>query len=287
MSVQEPRARRTRSLTPNGSVLGTVVRRRKAFAHLALMLVSLLMAVAIPQAFEAHALLFAGSYVAIQIGRHSFLTFAAADRGTVERERAGHILTWFAVVGVLWVTGALLDGVAGLFRFMGVKHPPFERLFVEEDGVVVRLAPREDLLGIASAKLAKQLGLRRVYVLHDSANDGWRIEHADPFRRAARRLGLQVSGSGEFNPAAKSYDGMILPSISFAVTCAPRTSFSGTGLLRDYPRGADEIGTAEPPKIGSGVLCLTQRPADAAHDVAAALGSRLEAVPSGPEVRGG
>jgi low temperature requirement protein LtrA len=77
---------------------------------LALMLVSLLMAVAIPQAFEAHALLFAGSYVAIQIGRHSFLTFAAADSGTVERERAAHILTWFVVVGALWVTGALLDG---------------------------------------------------------------------------------------------------------------------------------------------------------------------------------
>src|SRR5918992_3286920 len=77
---------------------------------LALMLVSLLMAVAIPQAFEAHALLFAGSYVAIQIGRHSFLTFAAADHGTIERERAGHILTWFVVVGVLWVAGALLDG---------------------------------------------------------------------------------------------------------------------------------------------------------------------------------
>jgi low temperature requirement protein LtrA len=76
---------------------------------LALMLVSLLMAVAIPQAYESHALLFAGSYVAIQVGRHSFLTFAAADRGTVERERAGHILTWFAVVGVLWVAGALLD----------------------------------------------------------------------------------------------------------------------------------------------------------------------------------
>jgi low temperature requirement protein LtrA len=77
---------------------------------LALMLVSLLMAVAIPQAFEAHALLFAGSYVAIQVGRHSFLTFAAADGGTVERERAGHILTWFVVVGVLWVVGALFDG---------------------------------------------------------------------------------------------------------------------------------------------------------------------------------
>jgi low temperature requirement protein LtrA len=77
---------------------------------LTLMLVSLLMSVAIPQAFDAHALLFAGSYVAIQVGRHSFLTFAAADKGTVERERAGHILTWFVVVGVLWIAGALFDG---------------------------------------------------------------------------------------------------------------------------------------------------------------------------------
>src|SRR5919108_471478 len=45
---------------------------------LALMLVSLLMSVAIPDAFGEHALLFAGSYVAIQVGRHAFLTFAVA-----------------------------------------------------------------------------------------------------------------------------------------------------------------------------------------------------------------
>jgi low temperature requirement protein LtrA len=55
---------------------------------LALMLVSLLMSVAIPDAFGEHALLFAGSYVAIQVGRHAFLTFAAAQPGTIERERA-------------------------------------------------------------------------------------------------------------------------------------------------------------------------------------------------------
>src|SRR5919107_6320112 len=66
---------------------------------LGLMLVSLLMSVAIPKAFEGQALLFAGSYVAIQVGRHSFLAFAAADSGTVERERAGRILTWFVAVG--------------------------------------------------------------------------------------------------------------------------------------------------------------------------------------------
>jgi low temperature requirement protein LtrA len=77
---------------------------------LGLMLVSLLMSVAIPQTFESHALLFAASYVTIQVGRHFFLTFVAADSGTIERERAGRILTWFVVVGALWIAGALVDG---------------------------------------------------------------------------------------------------------------------------------------------------------------------------------
>src|SRR3954465_14569570 len=58
-----------------------------------LMLASLLMAIAIPHAFGDDALLFAASYVAIQVGRHTFLTFAAASPGTLERRRAGRILT--------------------------------------------------------------------------------------------------------------------------------------------------------------------------------------------------
>src|ERR671911_1922242 len=77
---------------------------------LALMLVSLLMSVAIPDAFGEHALLFAGSYVAIQVGRHSFLTFAAAEPRTIERERAGRILTWFVAAGGLWIAGAFVGG---------------------------------------------------------------------------------------------------------------------------------------------------------------------------------
>jgi len=77
---------------------------------IALMLGSLLMAIAIPEAFGDKALLFAASYVAIQIGRHSFLTFVAADRGTIERERAGRILTWFVAAGLLWIAGAVADG---------------------------------------------------------------------------------------------------------------------------------------------------------------------------------
>jgi low temperature requirement protein LtrA len=76
---------------------------------IALMLGSLLMAIAIPHAFGDKALLFAGSYVAIQVGRHLFLTFAAADQGTIERRRAARILVWFVAAGTLWIAGAIAD----------------------------------------------------------------------------------------------------------------------------------------------------------------------------------
>src|SRR5919108_422805 len=77
---------------------------------IALMLASLAMAAAIPDAFGDEAALFVGSYLAIQIGRHTFLTFVAADRGTIERERAGRILVWFIAAGVFWIAGAVADG---------------------------------------------------------------------------------------------------------------------------------------------------------------------------------
>jgi low temperature requirement protein LtrA len=76
------------------------------------MLLSLLLAVAIPDAFGDRALLFAGSYVGIQVGRHTFLAFATAERGSLERERAERILIWFVAAGVFWLAGAFADGSA-------------------------------------------------------------------------------------------------------------------------------------------------------------------------------
>jgi low temperature requirement protein LtrA len=76
---------------------------------IALMLASLLMAVAIPHAFGHDAVLFIVSYLAIQIGRHTFLTFAAADRGEPERTRAAAILVWFCFAAPFWLAGALAD----------------------------------------------------------------------------------------------------------------------------------------------------------------------------------
>jgi low temperature requirement protein LtrA len=94
----------TNELDPESVVVRAVL--------IAVMLASLLMAIAIPDAFGDRALLFVGAYVAIQVGRQAFLTYAAADAGTVGRARAEHIFVWFVASGVLWVAGGLAGGPA-------------------------------------------------------------------------------------------------------------------------------------------------------------------------------
>jgi low temperature requirement protein LtrA len=94
----------TNELDPESAVVRLVL--------LAITLVSLVLAVAIPQAFGSRGLLFAGANVAIQIGRHVFLTFAAAERGTLERRRAAAILTWFAAAAPFWIAGGLVGAPA-------------------------------------------------------------------------------------------------------------------------------------------------------------------------------
>jgi ABC-type branched-subunit amino acid transport system substrate-binding protein len=71
-----------------------------------------------------------------------------------------------------------------------------------------RVTPREDLQGVGQAMLAEELGLRRVFVLHQQGEIGTEIAYTDPFSRAARRLGIGVAGSAAFNPEAKSYDAL-------------------------------------------------------------------------------
>jgi low temperature requirement protein LtrA len=94
----------TNELDPASAVVRVLI--------IAVMLASLVMAVAIPDAFGDRALLFAGGYVAIQVGRTAFLAFAAAAAGTVERQRASRILIWFVASGVLWLAGAAFGGTA-------------------------------------------------------------------------------------------------------------------------------------------------------------------------------
>ncbi|TDC38366.1 low temperature requirement protein A [Micromonospora sp. 15K316] len=74
------------------------------------MLGTILMAGALPTAFSDHALVFAGAYVAIHVGRGIFLN--AALRRRAARMHAGRFIFWFALSAVPWLAGALVTGWA-------------------------------------------------------------------------------------------------------------------------------------------------------------------------------
>ncbi len=74
----------------------------------ATMLGTLVMVVALPDAFGGRGLVFAGVYVAIHIGRQLFLVLA--QRGRQMQPRSLRLLFWFGVSAVVWVAGALMPG---------------------------------------------------------------------------------------------------------------------------------------------------------------------------------
>jgi low temperature requirement protein LtrA len=74
------------------------------------MLASLLMAVAIPEGFGDHAVLFAASYCVLQIARNGFVV-AVTPAGRFNRNFQ-QILTWSILSAPLWIGGALADGGA-------------------------------------------------------------------------------------------------------------------------------------------------------------------------------
>lgn len=68
----------------------------------------LLMAAAVPAAFTDRGLIFAGTYVAIHLGRGALLVPALL--GEPVRRRAAQVAFWFAVSAVPWLIGAFADG---------------------------------------------------------------------------------------------------------------------------------------------------------------------------------
>jgi len=83
---------------------------RVRLLFLAMMLASLAMAVAVPEAFGRYGLLFAGSYVAIKVGRLLFLRIGRARGSGMGPGRGTRLLTWFIASGVLWLAGGVADG---------------------------------------------------------------------------------------------------------------------------------------------------------------------------------
>ena len=72
------------------------------------MLASLLMAAALPEAFGEHGLLFAASYVALQVGRNA-AAMSLVGRDHRLRDVFERLLLWSIVSGALWLAGATLD----------------------------------------------------------------------------------------------------------------------------------------------------------------------------------
>src|SRR5215218_6746266 len=81
----------------------------------AVMLASLVMSVAIPDAFGERGLMYAAAYVAIQVGRTGFVLIAlrkALGESHPLSTSFQRILSWLAAAGALWIIGGLLEGEA-------------------------------------------------------------------------------------------------------------------------------------------------------------------------------
>jgi low temperature requirement protein LtrA len=92
------------------------------------MLTSLVMSMAIPEAFGDRALTFALAYVVIQLGRSVILIFALG-RGHMLRVTFRRVLVWAAIGAVFWIAGALVGGraqlVLWLLAVLADNLPPF------------------------------------------------------------------------------------------------------------------------------------------------------------------
>jgi low temperature requirement protein LtrA len=99
-------------------------------ALVGLMFASLLMSVAIGDAFDGRAWLFVTGYLLLQVGRCVFLIVAL--RGRPQGEHFVNDLVWELLTGVLWVAGAIADGdmrlllrglaVAGAYSGASIQH---------------------------------------------------------------------------------------------------------------------------------------------------------------------
>ncbi|HEY4094391.1 MAG TPA: low temperature requirement protein A, partial [Baekduia sp.] len=73
------------------------------------MLASLLMAAALPEALGEHGGLFAGCYVALQVGRNAAGALLLRRRHPLSAVFEA-LVVWSVASGVLWIAGAMLDG---------------------------------------------------------------------------------------------------------------------------------------------------------------------------------
>jgi len=86
-----------------------------------------------------------------------------------------------------------------------------------------RVVPADDIQGEVAAMWAKELGVKKVFVLHDRELYGKGV--ADVFKRACARLGIQVVGYEGIDPKAANYRSLVTKIKS---TDADMVYFGGT-----------------------------------------------------------
>ena len=77
---------------------------------LALTVVGLVLAAAIPQAFHSRGFAFASAYVLMQVGRTAFVVWAARSQDVRTLRTFQRILVWLALSAVFWIAGGLAEG---------------------------------------------------------------------------------------------------------------------------------------------------------------------------------
>lgn len=83
--------------------------RRVRLVLIAVMVGSLLMSSAIPEAFNERGMLFAAAYVAVQVGRSAFVIWATDANGMLH-ENFIRLTLWSVLSSVFWVAGAFQEG---------------------------------------------------------------------------------------------------------------------------------------------------------------------------------
>jgi branched-chain amino acid transport system substrate-binding protein len=115
-----------------------------------------------------------------------------------------------------------------------------------------RVMAREDLQGVANAMLARELGLKRVFVLYDRSEEFRRPEQANPFLRTARRLGIRVAGTGGFSPEPGSKDPL--------AGQVARSGADGVFIAGAGSEGGAEVLKALRARLGSRIKIMTGDP---------------------------
>ena len=175
---------------------------------LAMMLASLVMAVAVPEAFDGYGLLFAGSYVAIKVGRLLFLTVGGAHPSAIGPGRGARLLTWFIASGALWLAGAAalaidLAGPLVMYWIPGRARLPYSLWKVElshlaerfETFVIIALGETIVLTGATTSVLGFDDDRFAALALAFLSTAAMFWLYFDGFPRIARRL-LDVRSDG-------------------------------------------------------------------------------------------